>query len=211
MNYVYWMIPAIFHLLVLFCGVGVGYAKRGTEDRKAIIKKGLKIGLIIGMILGIPAYFLFNSVGAFIRTIVFILVVTFELGIGAIIGDIIEQKLHPLNTLFANLLVEAKKDGVISDEELVLLQELENAYGHYEEEINNAVKGNMISSEESENIKELKKKIYEWIYETAMRDGQISEEEERLLSVFQQSEELDKQLKLIEGKVKSYMHPNNKK
>jgi hypothetical protein len=83
-------------IITIILGVFYGYLKPGTEDRKAMIKKGVLIGIILGIIL-IGLSILFGAgllPGGIVGAVLFLYVIVFAalFIIGTFIGDWLEGK-----------------------------------------------------------------------------------------------------------------------
>ncbi len=86
------------------------------------------------------------------------------------------------NLLFyRDMLNQALEDGVISDDEHALLNNIQKNYKVYEEHLKFAMKDGVITDEETNELREKRKNIYKKALETALKDGSITDAELKLL------------------------------
>ena len=105
---------------------------------------------------------------------------------------------------YADMLKNAQKDGIISEDEERLLESISGNYGVYQKSLKDAVKDGIIGDEEEAELRKLRKRIYEEALKTALADGVITDEEKAILNILKDSIELDDYtLEIIESKAQS--------
>ncbi|MEE8359206.1 MAG: hypothetical protein V3R82_07330 [Candidatus Hydrothermarchaeales archaeon] len=105
--------------------------------------------------------------------------------------------------MFIKMLKAALKDGVLTEDELKMLKEVDKFYGHYNREFKVAVSDGFITPEECKKLRELRNNIYETAYIEAIKDGVVTTDERAILNEIQKATELsDDEIKEIEKKVK---------
>ncbi len=105
--------------------------------------------------------------------------------------------------MFIKMLKAALKDGVLTEDELEMLKEVDKFYGHYNREFKVAVSDGFITPDECKKLRDLRDSLYEKAYMEAIKDGVVTSEERAILKEIQKATELsDDEIKEIEKKVK---------
>ncbi|MCY3412881.1 MAG: hypothetical protein INQ03_14685 [Candidatus Heimdallarchaeota archaeon] len=88
-----------------------------------------------------------------------------------------------LNEIVNQLFDQAVKDGIITDEEYILIQSIEFEMDRYLEGLNFALEDGIITEMEKEKLIKLQKAIVAKAEHTAAADGIVDEDEKELLRV----------------------------
>lgn len=105
--------------------------------------------------------------------------------------------------MFIKMLKAALKDGVLTEDELKMLKEVDKFYGHYNREFKVAVSDGFITPDECKKLRDLRDSLYENAYMEAIKDGVVTTDERAILNEIQKATELsDDEIKEIEKKVK---------
>ncbi len=105
--------------------------------------------------------------------------------------------------MFIKMLKAALKDGVLTEDELKMLKQVDKFYGHYNREFKVAVSDGFITPDECKKLRDLRDSLYENAYMEAIKDGVVTTEERAILKEIQEAAELsDDEITKIEKKVK---------
>jgi len=84
--------------------------------------------------------------------------------------------------LMADLMSVAMSDEKVTDNELAILDSIRSSYRFYLDALKNAMSDGVISKEEWALLHTIKQSCYRNVVETALKDGQIDDDERRLLT-----------------------------
>ena len=98
------------------------------------------------------------------------------------IKEIESQTKLNMTNLVRDLMVEANKDGIITDEERKLIDTVSVDLETYFDTLDHALEDNIITSEEEEKLEEIKENILKRTYVVARKDQIISEDEQKLMA-----------------------------
>lgn len=95
------------------------------------------------------------------------------------------------NLLFyKEMLNQSLMDGVITKDEHALLDNIRENYGIYEEHFKLAMEDGIISDEETDDLRRMRKEIYKKALETAFHDSVITDDELKILETLKSSVDL---------------------
>ena len=113
-----------------------------------------------------------------------------EQGPGEDILDQSRQLCHPKiidqDKLMSALFAEAMTDQKVTEDEMEILNTIRRNYRFYLDSLKNALSDGIISSDECALLNTIKQSVYQSVLDTALKDGEIKEEEANLLKKFRE-------------------------
>lgn len=111
-------------------------------------------------------------------------------GPGEDILDQSRQLCHPKvidqDKLMSELFAEAMTDQKVTEDEMEILNTIRRNYRFYLDSLKNALSDGIISSDECALLNTIKQSVYQSVLDTALKDGEIKEEEANLLKKFRE-------------------------
>ncbi len=88
-----------------------------------------------------------------------------------------------MQKLFGKLLDKAKEDGVITDEEQAILDQVKINIDDYEKLLHRALDDNIITEDEAKELRNSRAKMLDTAWVTADKDAEIDSDEASLLNL----------------------------
>jgi len=95
-------------------------------------------------------------------------------------------KLIDQDRLMSELFAEAMLDHKVTEDEMEILNSIRRNYRFYLDSLRNAMRDGVISGDECALLNTIKQSIYQSTLDTALKDGQLMEDEDRLLRKFRE-------------------------
>ncbi|MFQ5975700.1 MAG: ATPase, T2SS/T4P/T4SS family, partial [Candidatus Hydrothermarchaeales archaeon] len=103
--------------------------------------------------------------------------------------------------LLDKMVEQARKDGIITKDEMDIINKVSEEYGIYKNELESALSDHVITEKEFESLLKLRYKVYEKALVQALEDGTITEDEKDILNQMQKNLQLsDRDIEIIESK-----------
>jgi uncharacterized tellurite resistance protein B-like protein len=93
-------------------------------------------------------------------------------------------KLVDQEDLMSDLFAEAMTDGKVTEDEMEILNSIRSNYRFYHDALKNALSDEVLSRDEFALLDTIKKSLYQSTIDTALKDGQVKDDEARLLKKF---------------------------
>lgn len=105
--------------------------------------------------------------------------------------------------LLDKIVEQAKKDGIITQDEKDIIEKVGDEYGIYKNELESALSDHVITEKEFESLLKLRYMLYEKALAQALEDGTITDDEKNILNQMQKNLQLtDIDIEIIESKYK---------
>ena len=103
------------------------------------------------------------------------------------------MKLKDLLT-YHGILETALRDGVITPEELRLLESIGRNYKEYQRYLDEALEDGIVGDDETEKLKEIRMRMYREALTIAMKSGDVSEDEKAIIEGLKNSLKLEPEI-----------------